>query len=283
VRTESSGRIIANGTNALASSVVLVCRARADDARTISRRDFLRELKPVMKQAIEDHQKAGVPLPDRRQAAIGPGIGIFSKYAAVREADDSEMSVAAALALINREIDEALSEGTEALDPESRFALEWSQINGYKQVSGGAGTAISMLQVFNLAEGRMNASGLFRSRGGDAKLLTRAEMLEADPKWRPSSDGIFTVWEMAQHLARVFHAEDGGIDKAGRILAENRRSGPDVLLVAERLFEVATAKGDNDEALIWNQLQTAWPEIERADDRAEEAGVGPDMVQGELL
>jgi putative DNA methylase len=283
VRTESSGRIIANGTNALASSVVLVCRARREDAKTVSRRDFLRELKPVMKQAIEDHQKAGVPLPDRRQAAIGPGIGIFSKYAAVREADDSEMSVAAALALINREIDEALSEGTEALDPESRFALEWYQINGYKLVSGGAGTAISMLQGFNLAEGRINASGLFRSRGGDAKLLNRAEMLETDPKWRPSRDGIFTVWEMAQHLALVFHAQDGGIDKAGRILAENRRSGPDVLLVAERLFEIATHKGDNDEALVWNQLQTAWPEIERAADRAEEAGVGPGMVQGELL
>jgi putative DNA methylase len=283
VRSEFSGRLIAAGTNALASSVVLVCRARPEHARTISRRDFLRELKPTMKQAIEDHQKAGVPLPDRRQAAIGPGIGVFSKYAAVREADDSEMSVASALALINREIDEALSEGTEALDPESRFALEWFAINGYKLVSGGAGTAISMLQGFNLAEGRMNASGLFRSRGGNAKLLTRAEMHEADPKWRPSSDGIFTVWEMAQHLARVFHAEDGGTDRAGRILAENRRSGPDVLLVAERLFEIATAKGDNDEALIWNQLQTAWPEIERAADRAEEVGVGPELVQGDLL
>jgi putative DNA methylase len=236
-----------------------------------------------MKQAILDHQKAGVPLPDRRQAAIGPGIGIFSKYAAVREADDSEMTVATALALINREIDEALSEGTEAFDPESRFALEWYAINGYKRIEKGAGTAISMLQGFNLSEARMNASGLFHARGGDAKLLTRAEMLEADPKWRPSSDGIFTVWEMAQHLARVFHAEDGGIDKAGRILAENRRAGPDVLLVAERLFEIATNKGDNDEALVWNQLQTAWPEIERAADRAEEAGVGPALVQGELL
>jgi putative DNA methylase len=282
IHTEASNRSIGNNANALASSVVLVCRARPEDARTVSRRDFLRELKPVMKQAIEDHQKAGVPLPDRRQAAIGPGIGIFSKYAAVREADDSEMSVATALALINREIDEALSEGTEALDPETRFALEWYEINGYKFVEKGAGAAISQLMGFNLSEGRMNASGLFRSRGGDAKLLTRAEMHEADPKWSPSRDGIFTVWEMAQHLARVFHAEDGGIDKAGRILAENRRSAPDVLLVAERLFEIATRKGDNEEALVWNQLETAWPEIERAADRAEGAGIGPALIQPEL-
>jgi putative DNA methylase len=282
VRTEASNRAVGNNANALASSVVLVCRARPEDAETVSRREFLRDLKPQMRQAIEDHQKAGVPLPDRRQAAIGPGIGHFSKYAAVREADDTTMSVATALTLINREIDEALSEGTEALDAETRFALEWYEINGYKLVSGGAGTAINMLQGFNLAESRMNASGLFRSRGGDAKLLTRVEMDDADPHWSPSRDGTFTVWELAQHLSRVFHAEDGGTDKAGRILAESRRSAPDVLLVAERLFEIATNKGDNEEALIWNQLQTAWPEIERAADRAEEDGVGPAPIQGQF-
>ncbi|RWO89813.1 DUF1156 domain-containing protein [Mesorhizobium sp.] len=282
IRTELSNRMIASGTNALASSVVLVCRTRPEDARVIGVRDFQRELKPVMKQAIEDHQKAGVPLPDRRQAAIGPGIGIFSKYAWVREIDDSRMSVARALALINREIDEALSEGTEALDPETRFALEWYEINGYKLVGKGAGAAISQLMSFNLTEGRMNSSGLFRSRSGDAKLLARGEMQEADPQWSPSRDGSFTVWEMAQHMARVFHAEEGGVDDAGRILAESRRSGPDVLLVAERLFEIATNKGDNDEALVWNQLQTAWPEIERAADRAEEAGIGSAPVQAQF-
>lgn len=281
VRTEATNSL-KKGMNALASSVVLVCRARTETAKVISVRDFQRELKPAMRKAIEDHQKAGVPLPDRRQAAIGPGIGIFSKYAWVRETDDSKMSVAKALALINREIDEALSEGTEALDPETRFALEWFEISGYRLVSGGAGIAISMLQGFNLAESQLNASGLFRARGGDAKLLTRAEMHEADPNWRPSQDDTLTIWEMAQHLARVFHAEDGGIDNAGRILAETRRSGPDVLLVAERLFEIATNKGENDEALVWNQLQTAWPEIERAADRAEEMGVRPASVQAQF-
>ena len=96
MRTELSNRMIASGSNALAASVVLVCRKRSPDASTIGRRDFLRELKPVMARAILDHQKAGVPLPDRRQAAIGPGIGVFSKYAMVREADDSAMRVATA-------------------------------------------------------------------------------------------------------------------------------------------------------------------------------------------
>ncbi len=269
VRTEATNAL-KKDINALASSVVLVCRARPDDAPIISRRDFVRELKLAMREAIKDHQEAGIPLPDRRQAAIGPGIGVFSKYKAVREVDDSEMTVATALALINKEIDEILAEGTEALDAETRFALEWHQLHGYKTVTKGAGQAITMLQGFNLSEARMNASGLFLSKGGGAKLLSRDEM----PKnWRPSTDDSFTIWEMAQHMARVFLAEDGGYDAAGRLLAEKRLAGPDVLLLAERLFERATNKKEADEALVWNQLQVAWPEIERAADRASEAGV----------
>ena len=284
VRTEMANRQIASGTNALASSVVLVCRARPDAAPVISRRDFVRELKLAMKEAIRDHQEAGIPLPDRRQAAIGPGIGVFSKYRAVREVDDSEMTVATALALINKEIDEILNEGTEALDAETRFALEWHELHGQKKVEHGAGQAIGMLQGFNLSEARMNASGLFEAKGGDAKLLTRDEMHDKDPGWSPSSDDTFTIWEMAQHLARVFHAEDGGVDAAGRMLSENRRAAPDVLLLAERLFERATNAKEADEALVWNQLQVTWPEIERAADRAEESGAAaPRETQGELL
>ncbi|KAB0678449.1 DUF1156 domain-containing protein [Aureimonas leprariae] len=282
VRTEHSSRSIGQGTNALASSVVLVCRSRPDDAPASTRREFLRELRPAMRQAILDHQTAGVPLPDRRQAAIGPGIGIFSKYSLVRETDGSEMRVATALALVNREIDGILAEGTEAFDPETRFALDWYDLHRTRPVAGGAGSAIAMLQGFNLSEARINASGIFRARGGDAKLLTRDEMLAADPKWRPSRDGSPTVWEMAQHLARAFLSTEGGTDAAGRLLAERRGAAPDVLLLAERLYELTAAK-EPDEALVWNQLQTAWPEIERAADRAEAAGVAPPPVQPAML
>ncbi len=280
VRTELSNRMIASGTNALASSVVLVCRARPEDAPSTSRRDFLRELKPIMRAAIEAHQRTGIPLPDRRQAALGPGIGIFSKYAAVREVDDSRMSVATAHGLINREIDEVLNEGSEALDSESRFALDWFALNGYRNVRGGAGIAIGMLMGLNLSEAQINRSGLFRARGGDAKLLERGEMQQ---DWRPSTDETFTVWEMAQHLARVFLAQEGGTEAAGRILAEGRDTASEVLLVAERLFAMATDRGEAEEALVWNQLQTAWPDIERAADRAEEAGIGRAPTQAELF
>ena len=285
IRTEATNSL-KKDMNALAASVVLVCRKRPEDAPAIGRRDFLRELKPVMAEAILAHQKAGIPLPDRRQAAIGPGIGVFSKYSLVREADDSAMRVATALALINKEIDALLAEGTEDLDPETRFALEWYGQQGYKEKKGGAGDAIAQLQAFNLSEARINASGLFRAKGGDAKLLTREDMHAAvleryGQPWRPSLDDTFTVWELAQHMARALRAADGGVEAAGRLLAEMRAAGPDVLLVAERLFETATRKGENDEALLWNELQTSWPEIESAADRAGQDGGGA-LAQSEL-
>jgi len=287
IRSEFSGRLIASGTNALAASVVLVCRKRSENAPTTGRREFLRELKPVMESAIRDHQKAGIPLPDRRQAAIGPGIGVFSRYGLVREANDSPMRVAIALALINKEIDSLLAEGTEELDAETRFALEWYQMQGFFLKIGGSGDAIAQLQAFNLSEARINASGIFRAKGGDAKLLTRDEMHAAvldrfGHSWRPSIDDSFTVWELAQHMARTLNARDGGIDAAGRLLAERRSSASDVLLLAERLFELATARSENEEALVWNELQTSWPEIESAADRAEEAGDSTGPEQGRL-
>ena len=280
VRTEMATRQIAGGTNALASSVVLVCRPRSSIAGAINRRDFLRELRPAMQQAILDHQKAGIPLPDRRQAAIGPGIGVFSKYSMVRESDDSPMSVATALALINREIDAILAEGTEDLDAETRFALEWYQQFGYGLQKGKAGDAIQQLQGFNLDINSINASGLFRAQHGDAKLLSRGEMEDG---WTPSKDATFTLWEMAQHLARALTAEDGGLAKCGQMLAEKPTAAADVLLIAERMFETATARGENDEALVWNQLQTSWPGIETAADEASERGYSPTPEQADLL
>ena len=245
MRSEFSGRLIASGTNALAASVVLVCRKRPKDAPAIGRREFLRELKPVMADAIFAHQKAGIPLPDRRQAAIGPGIGVFSKYSIVREADDSSMRVGTALVLINKEVDVLLSQGTEDLDAETRFALEWYQMHGYGTRKGGSGEAIAQLLAFNLSEARINASGIFRARSGDAKLLTREEMHDAvleryGKPWRPSLDEAFTVWELAQHMVRTLRAQDGGLDAAGKLLAERRDCVRDVLLLAERMFELAT-------------------------------------------
>tara|TARA_R110002072_G_scaffold141970_5_gene287294 strand:+ start:2421 stop:5285 length:2865 start_codon:yes stop_codon:yes gene_type:complete len=280
IRTENQTRLRSQGSNALAASVVLVCRPRVLTDNAINRRDFLRELRPAMQQAIFDHQRAGVPLPDRRQAGIGPGIGVFSKYAMVRESDDSPMSVATALALVNREIDAILSEGTEDLDAETRFALEWYQQFGYGLQKSKAGDAIQQLQGFNLDVNSINASGIFRAQHGDAKLLSRGEMEDG---WTPSKDPTFTLWEMAQHLARALTAEDGGLAKCGQLLAEKPTAAADVLLIAERMFEIATTRNENDEAFVWNQLQTSWPGIETASDEAREQGYAPEPEQAGLL
>ena len=283
VRSELSNRMIASGTNALASSVVLVCRKREENAHIVPRRDFLRELKITMRDAIESQAEV-IPLPDRRQAAIGPGIGVFSKYRAVREPDDSEMTVATALTLINREVDAILAEGTEALDLETRFALEWYGQHAFAEVKGGAGQAIAQLNGFNLSEAAINRSGIGRIRGGDAKLLTREEMAAAHRErhgkdWHPHDDDTPTAWEMAQHLARVLNAEDGGIDAAGRLLAAKPDAASDVLLVAERLFDMESRRNPQ-EALVWNELQQAFPEIRDAAERQE--GVRPIPIQDEL-
>jgi putative DNA methylase len=284
-RTEQPHGLRVIKSNSLASSVVLICRKRPGGAPATARREFLRELKPTMAEAILAHQKAGIPFPDRRQAAIGPGIGVFSKYSQVREADDSPMRVATALALINKEIDALLSQGTEDLDAETRFALEWYQMHGYSARRAGSGDAIAQLLAFNLSEDRINASGIFRARRGDAKLLTREEMHAAvleryGKRWRPSLDDAFTVWELAQHMVLTLRAQDGGLDAAGKLLAERHDCVRDVLLLAERMFELATTRGENDEALAWNELQTSWPEIENAADRAYEGGVGRSPEQG---
>ena len=278
IQTEKAGRVQSISMNALASSVVLICRKRSDDAPSIARRDFQRELRIEMQRALED-QQATIPLPDRRQAAIGPGIGVFSKYRCVREADDSEMTVATALALVNREIDAILAEGTEALDSETRFALEWYGRHGFSE--GKSGDAISALQGFNLSEAAMNRSGLFRARGGSAKLLTREEMIQENPGWSPAADNTPTAWELAQHLARIHGAQDGGIEAAGRILAQRPHAGPDVLLVAERLYDMDNNRGRAGEALVWNELQADWPQILAAADRAREEGYAS-PAQGEM-
>lgn len=236
-----------------------------------------------MRDAIESQAEV-IPLPDRRQAAIGPGIGVFSKYRAVREPDDSEMTVATALTLINREVDAILAEGTEALDLETRFALEWYGQHAFAEVKGGAGQAIAQLNGFNLSEAAINRSGIGRIRGGDAKLLTREEMAAAHRErhgkdWHPHDDDTPTAWEMAQHLARVLNAEDGGIDAAGRLLAAKPDAASDVLLVAERLFDMESRRNPQ-EALVWNELQQAFPEIRDAAERQE--GVRPIPIQDEL-
>lgn len=279
MRTEMASRMIGSGTNALASSVVLVCRQRPETARTINRRDFLAELRREMPEAVARMRVAGIHPVDIPQAALGPGMKVFSQYAAVREADDSAMPVGRAIALINQvrgEIDHAESGD---MDAATRFALDWFAAYGWN--AHASGQAIQLAQSYDLTERTLREAGVLVTDRGEARLVRRAEMA-AD--WRPSRDRSLTAWELAQALNRALN-DSGGVAEAGALLAEARElTGPVRWLVA-RLFALAEDRRMTDEARGWGNLSEAWAEVEAAADRGDVAEIAAlnRAVSGDLF
>ena len=257
LRTESAGRLIGRGANALASSIVLVCRKRSPDAATITRAEFVRILKKSMPDAIDDIRKAGVGPVDMQQSVIGPGMGVFSRQAKVLEDDDSSMPVRTALSLINRVWEEIDQELDAAFDAETQVALAWFATYGFDaRVSG---ELITLANAKNIASSALFDSGVFMDLKGKAALTPRDDL----PKgWTPARDRTFTVWECVQHTARVLNAEDGGSAAAGRLVAEMGPKAAEARALAYRLFEIATQKGWAAEALIYNELAQEWPNLE---------------------
>lgn len=257
VRTESAGRLIGKGTNALASSIVLVCRKRAADAATITRADFIRALRRELPEAIDDIRKAGVGPVDMQQSVIGPGMGVFSRYAKVLEDDDSAMPVKTALSLINRVWEEIDQELDAAFDAETQVALAWFATYGFDAKP--SGDLITLANAKNISSNALFASGVFQDLRGRAALTPRGEL----PKdWLPSSDKRLTVWECVQHTARVLNAEDGGGSAAGRLVTDMGQKAAGARALAYRLFEIATQKGWAAEALVYNELAQEWPKLE---------------------
>lgn len=243
--------------NALASSIVLVCRKRSADAGMITRQNFIRELKRELPDAIDDIRKAGVSPVDMQQSVIGPGMGVFSRYAKVLEDDDSTMPVKTALTLINRvwsEIDQDLDT---QFDPETQVALAW--FNSYGFESRPSGDLIMLGNAKNINTNALFDSGVFKDLKGKTALTPRTEL---PPDWSPSTDKSLTVWECVQHTARVLNAEDGGSHAAAKLVAEMGSHSASARALAYRLFEIATQKGWASEALIYNELAQEWPALE---------------------
>lgn len=257
LRTESAGRMIGRGANALASSIVLICRKRQTEAATVTRAEFVRALKQEMPEAIEDIRKAGVGPVDMQQSVIGPGMGVFSRYGKVLEDDDSAMQVKTALSLINRVWEEIDQELDAAFDAETQVALAWFATYGFEaRVSG---ELITLANAKNIASNALFDSGVFKDLRGRAALTPRAELQKG---WTPAGDKSLTVWECVQHTARVLNAEDGGATAAGRLVAEMGPKAAEARALAYRLFEIATQKGWAAEALIYNELAQEWPKLE---------------------
>jgi len=257
MRTERGARTRSIDSNALASSIVLVCRKRPADTATITRADFIRLLKRELPDAIEDIRKAGVAPVDMQQSVIGPGMGIFSRHARVLEDDDSAMSVKTTLAIINRVWGEIENEADAALDAETQVALAWYASFGFDAKP--SGDLITLANAKNVPQATLFASGVFTDLKGRAALTPR-DSLPND--WSPSKDKHLTVWECVQHTARALNAVDGGTETAAQFIAEMGASSADARKLVYRLFEIATQKGWSAEALVYNELAEEWGKLE---------------------
>ena len=268
MRTEKEGRVIGNGTNALASSIILVCRRRHDDAPSISRKDFLRELKETMKEALEamlggEGNISPIAPVDLAQAAIGPGMAVFSKYAAVLEANGDAMSVHTALTLINKQVDETL--GGENFDADTNFCLGWFQDVGWS--AGEYGTANTLAQAKATSVEGARDAGVLTATGGKVKLLKPADY-PAD--WDPKQDNRTPVWEALHQLIRAL--TQGGEAAAGTLLARMPERSADIRRLAFWLYTLCERKGWADDARGYNELVTAWYAIETASQDAGQTG-----------
>lgn len=258
LRTEMANRMIASGTNALANSVVLVCRKKDAVAEIISRAEFIRALKRELPSAIGELQAANIAPADMPQSAIGPGMGIFSRFKAVIESDDSPMSVKAALQLINRELDEYLGGIQGEFDADTRFAITWFEQNGLK--AGEYGTANSIATARGISVESVKHAGIVESAAGKVRILSRDELGD---DWEPEGDIHLTVWECLQHLVRR-HEKDGISRHTAVLLRKIEAKAEAVKDLAYCLYDIsANKRKDAKEATAYNALIADWTELTR--------------------
>lgn len=260
MRTERPTGVKA-GMNALASSIILVCRRRPDDAPQVPRREFQRELKEVLGEALEamlggaDGASPIAPV-DLAQAAIGPGMGVFSQYAAVLESNGEPMSVKTALMLINRQVDEVL--GGETFDADTNFCLGWFDEVGFG--TGAFGNADVLARAKATSVDAVKHAGVLASDGGKVRLMKPDEYPEG---WDPQSDNRTPVWEALHQLIRAYN--QGGESAAGTLLARMPEKSGDIRRLAYWLYNAcAERKRLPEEARAYNELITAWHAIEAA-------------------
>ncbi len=264
IRGTHSSRQRSQDSNALASYIVLVCRPLPADAPVASRKEFVASLKRDLPAPLKALQDSNIAPVDLAQAAIGPGIGVFSRYARVVEADGSAMPVRIALGLINQTLDTIVAEHEEDLDPDTRWAVAW--FDQYGMDDGPYGVAETLSKAKNTAVGGLVDAGILSSRAGKVRLLRREEL---DGEWDPTRDRRLTVWEVTQHM--IHRLETGGESSAAELLRSVRGFADPARELAYHLYLICERRRAAADALAYNSLVVAWPEISRlADSRPAE-------------
>ncbi|GIX22527.1 MAG: hypothetical protein KatS3mg121_1310 [Gammaproteobacteria bacterium] len=271
IRTERGARSISIGTNALASSIVLVCRKRPENAPATTRREFVAALKEELPRALAELQKANIAPVDLAQAAIGPGMAVYTRYSKVLDAEGKPVSVREALALINQVLDESLAEQEGDFDADTRWALAWFEQNGFE--SGEFGVAETLSKAKNTSVAGMVEAGILESRRGKVRLLRPEELPE---EWDPAEDSRLTVWESVHHLIRAL--DKGGETGAAELARKLGSRAETARELAYRLYTVCERKKRAEEGRSYNALVQSFPEIVRlARDRTRAEPVERDL------
>lgn len=257
-RSELANRIRSIGSNALASSIVLACRPRSLLADSISRRQFLRELGDVLPTALDDMTGASgtavsVAPVDLAQAAIGPGMAIFSKYKSVLEADGSSMSVHNALIHINKAIDDYFAQAEGDLDADTRFCIGWFQQHEYGE--GLFGDADVLARAKGTSVDGVREAGVIHSSKGKVQLL---RVKEYPTSWDPKKDSRLPIWEACHQMCRALGESES---EAGALLARMPDKQDAIRQLAYRLYTICERKGWAEDARAYNELVTSWPAI----------------------
>ena len=247
---------VKTGTNALASSIVLVCRKRPQDAPLATRREFVTALKTELPTALAHLQRGNIAPVDLAQAAIGPGMAVYTRYAKVLDAEGNALSVREALVLINQTLDETLVQQEGDFDADSRWALAWFEQSGFDE--GEYGIAEILSKAKNTSVAGMVEAGILASRAGKVRLLRPEEL---PPDWDPTTDPRLTAWEMVHHLVRALEA--GGESAAADLAAQLGTKAEAARELCYRLYTLCERKKRAAEALSYNSLVQSWPEITR--------------------
>ena len=276
MRTERKARSVGIGTNALASSIVLVCRKQPASAPTTTRRAFVNTLKSELPSALAHLQRGNIAPVDLAQAAIGPGMAVYTRYSKVLDTDGSALSVRQALALINQTLDESLAEQEGEFDADSRFAMTWFEQYAFEPAE--FGIANTLASARNVAVNGLVDAGILHSRAGKVRLLKREELHRGNPlAWNPATDTNLSVWEAMQHM--IHRHTTGGASAAGELLRELGSKADHIKDLAYRLHGICSAKKWTQEQRVYNALVAEWADIVLAS-QSSSAKVGAGVEAG---